>query len=162
MAKTEIPQEITYTGIAASPGIAVGPIHVIARGFSAPEIYEISEEDIADERKRFDEAVAITKKQLAELQRRLESLAGNADSEIFEAHVMLLEDKALLTRVSEAIANRLQNAEYAFYAVMQNFLEAMRRIPDPYLRERTADIEDVCQRVLRNFQVDDEVEHDAR
>jgi phosphotransferase system enzyme I (PtsI) len=45
----------------------------------------------------------------------------------------------------------LQNAEYAFYAVMQNFLEAMRRIPDPYLRERTADIEDVAQRVLRNF-----------
>ncbi len=161
MAKTEIPQEITYTGIAASPGIAVGPIHVIARGFSAPEIYEISEQDVPDERKRFDEAVAITKKQLTELQRRLESLAGNADSEIFEAHVMLLEDNALLSRVSDAIAKRLQNAEYAFYAVMQNFLEAMRRIPDPYLRERTADIEDVCQRVLRNFQVDDEIEHEA-
>jgi phosphotransferase system enzyme I (PtsI) len=161
MAKTEISQEITYTGIAASPGIAVGPIHVIARGFSAPEIYEISEEDIADEQKRFDEAVAITKKQLTELQQRLESLAGNADSEIFEAHVMLLEDNALLSRVSDAIAKRQQNAEYAFYAVMQNFLEAMRRIPDPYLRERTADIEDVCQRVLRNFQVDDEIEHEA-
>lgn len=161
MAKTATPQEITYTGIPASPGIAVGPIHVIARGFSAPEIYAISGEEVADEQKRFDQAVSITKKQLTDLQRRLESLAGNADSEIFEAHVMLLEDNALLSRVSDAIANRQQNAEYAFYAVMQNFLEAMRRIPDPYLRERTADIEDVCQRVLRNFQVDEESGHEA-
>jgi phosphotransferase system enzyme I (PtsI) len=161
MPKTATTQEITYTGIPASPGIAVGPIHVIARGFSAPEIYEISESDVADERARFDEAVTVTKKQLIDLQERLESLSGNADSEIFEAHVMLLEDKTLLDKVSEAIASRLQNAEYAFYAVMQNFLEAMRRIPDPYLRERTADIEDVCQRVLRNFKVDVDFDHET-
>lgn len=159
MANTEMDQEITYTGIPASPGIAIGPIHVIARGFSAPEIYEIDEGDIAHEQERFDEAVATTKKQLTDLQERLESLSGNTDSEIFEAHVMLLEDRALLSRVEQAIAKRQQNAEYAFYAVMQNFLEAMRRIPDPYLRERTADIEDVCQRVLRNFQVDEDPGH---
>ena len=159
MAKTAIDQEITYRGIPASPGIAIGPIHVIARGFSAPEIYEISEQDIGHEQERFDEAVSATKKQLTDLQERLESLSGNADSEIFEAHVMLLEDKTLLERVEKAIATRQQNAEYAFYAVMQNFLEAMRRIPDPYLRERTADIEDVCQRVLRNFQVDEDPDY---
>lgn len=161
MPKTATSQEITYTGIPASPGIAVGPIHVSARGFSAPEIYEITEEEIEYERGRFDEAVAVTKKQLIDLQDRLESLSGNADSEIFEAHVMLLEDKTLLDKVSTAIADRLQNAEFAFYAVMQNFLEAMRRIPDPYLRERTADIEDVCQRVLQNFKVDEDSEHEA-
>ncbi len=161
MPKSATTEEITYTGIPASPGIAVGPIHVIARGFSAPEIYEISEADVTDERRRFDEAVAVTKKQLIDLQERLECLSGNADSEIFEAHVMLLEDKTLLNKVSEAIASRQQNAEYAFYAVMQNFLEAMRRIPDPYLRERTADIEDVCQRVLRNFKVDEDFDHET-
>jgi phosphotransferase system enzyme I (PtsI) len=161
MPKTATSQEITYTGIPASPGIAVGPIHVSARGFSAPEIYEISEDEIEYERARFDEAVAVTKKQLIDLQDRLESLSGNADSEIFEAHVMLLEDKTLLDKVAAAIADRQQNAEFAFYAVMQNFLEAMRRIPDPYLRERTADIEDVCQRVLRNFKVDEDSGHEA-
>jgi phosphotransferase system enzyme I (PtsI) len=72
---------------------------------------------------------------------------------------MLLEDKSLIERVLQAIEKRQQNAEYAFYAVMQNFLEAMRRIPDAYLRERTADIEDVSQRVLRNFKVDEESIH---
>jgi len=159
MVKIASQQEIVYTGIPASPGIAVGPIHVIARGFSAPEVYEIPESDIAEEQKRFEVAVDVTKKQLTNLQERLESLAGNRESEIFEAHVMLLEDKALLDRVFNAIDKRQQNAEFAFYAVMQNFLEAMRRIPDPYLRERTADIEDVSQRVLRNFQADEDSEH---
>ncbi len=146
-------EEIIYQGIPASPGVAVGPILVTARGFSAPEVYPVAISDLEGEQDRFSKAVEITKSQLVDLQKKLESLSGSKDSEIFEAHVMLLEDKALLARVALAIEEREQNAEYAFYAVMQNFLEAMRRIPDPYLRERTADIEDVSQRVLRNFDV---------
>jgi len=159
MVRSSKEEEVVYTGIPASPGIAVGPIHVIARGFSAPEIYEVTEREVIAEQRRFQVAVDRTKKQLTDLQARLQTLSGNAESEIFEAHVMLLEDKSLLDRVYGAIENREQNAEYAFYAVMQNFLEAMRRIPDPYLRERTADIEDVCQRVLRNFQLEGEAAH---
>ncbi len=157
MPKSGNETQIVYEGIPASPGIAIGPIHVIARGFSAPEVYGIPEGEVIRERQRFTEAVEVTKKQLVEIQKRLESLSGDGESGIFEAHVMILEDRALVDRVLEAIDDRLQNAEYAFYAVMQNFLEAMRRIPDPYLRERTADIEDVSQRVLRNFRMDAEV-----
>ena len=140
-----------YEGIPASPGIAIAPVHVIARGFSAPEVYEVDESEVESEQERFRVAVEITKRQLVELQSRLEDLSGENESAIFEAHAMMLEDRAVVERVLGAIAKRQQNAEYAFYAVMQNFLEAMRRIPDPYLRERTADIEDVSQRVLRNF-----------
>lgn len=140
-----------YEGIPASPGIAIGPVHVVARGFSAPEVYEIEDSEVEHERERFQDALEHTKKQLVDIQSRLDDLSGDGESGIFEAHVMMLEDKALTNRVIAMIGDRLQNAEYAFYAVMQNFLEAMRRIPDPYLRERTADIEDVAQRVLRNF-----------
>jgi phosphotransferase system enzyme I (PtsI) len=151
--------ETIYEGIPASPGIAIAPVHVSARGFSAPEVYEIPESEVAGEQERFREALEVTKRQLIELQTRLEKLSGDGESGIFEAHVMLLEDRAVVDRVTEAIASRCQNAEYAFYAVMQNFLEAMRRIPDPYLRERTADIEDVAQRVLRNFRADLDPRH---
>jgi phosphoenolpyruvate-protein phosphotransferase (PTS system enzyme I) len=157
MAGREPEREIIYEGIPASPGIAIAPIHVMARGFSAPEVYKIDEEDVPREQERSREAIELTKKQLIELQTRLESLAGDAEQAIFEAHVMLLEDKAVTEKVIEAIENRQQNAEFAFYAVMQNFLEAMRRISDPYLRERTADIEDVSQRVLRNFRPDEDL-----
>ena len=154
MPKAGTENEIIYEGIPASPGIAIAPVHVIARGFSAPEVYEIKEEDVEREQLRFKQAVEVTKRQLIELQSRLEDLSGDNESGIFEAHVMILEDKSVVDRVLQAIPRRLQNAEYAYYAVMQNFLEAMRRIPDPYLRERTADIEDVAQRVLRNFITD--------
>lgn len=154
MPKTGVEIETVYEGIPASPGIAIAPVHVIARGFSAPEVYEIPASEVAREQERFVQALEITKRQLTELQTRLEDLAGDNESGIFEAHVMILEDRSVVDRVLLAIERRQQNAEYAFYAVMQNFLEAMRRIPDPYLRERTADIEDVAQRVLRNFSLE--------
>ncbi len=159
MPKSGNEPEVIYEGIPASPGIAMAPVHVIARGFSAPEVYEIEEADIPREQERFRQALEITKRQLVELQSRLEDLSGENESGIFEAHVMMIEDRAVVGRVLTAIAKRAQNAEYAFYAVMQNFLEAMRRIPDPYLRERTADIEDVAQRVLRNFSPDSDARH---
>ena len=151
--------ETVYEGIPASPGIAIAPLHVIARGFSAPEVYEIAESEVEHEQARFNDALETTKRQLVELQGRLEDLSGDNESGIFEAHVMMLEDRSLVERVLAAIASRKQNAEYAFYAVMQNFLEAMRRIPDPFLRERTADLEDVAQRLLRNFSADGESRH---
>ncbi|MEI7929492.1 MAG: phosphoenolpyruvate--protein phosphotransferase, partial [Verrucomicrobiales bacterium] len=154
MGEIEVPAEVIYQGIPASPGISIGPLHVMARGFSAPEVYEIEESEVPHEQERLATALEVTKKQLIELQQRLEALAGGKESDIFEAHRMLLEDRAVVDKVMDAITERGQNAEYAFYAVMQNFLEAMRRIPDPYFRERTADIEDVCQRVLRNFRAE--------
>lgn len=157
MVKAGAAQETIYEGIPASPGIAIAPVHVVARGFSAPDVYEIAEADVEREQARFRQALEVTKRQLIELQSRLEDLSGDNESGIFEAHVMILEDRAVVDRVLLAVADRQQNAEYAFYAVMQNFLEAMRRIPDPYLRERTADIEDVAQRVLRNFSVEADV-----
>jgi len=145
------PVETIIQGIPVSPGIAIAPIHVTARGFSAPEVYEVADANIATEHQRFDDAVHRAKGELAEIQQRLAELSSEEESRIFEAHIMVLEDQALLKRVHRAIDERKQNAEYAFYAVMQNFLEAMRRIPDPFLRERTADIEDVCERVLHSF-----------
>lgn len=142
-------QEIVLQGIAASRGIGIAPTHVVARGFSAPEVYPIA--NVEGEKERFAIALEKTKVQLRELQERIARISGEEAGRIFEAHQMMLEDRAIVDRVNETIENRRQNAEHALYVVAQNFLEAMRRVPDPYLRERTADIEDVCQRVLRNF-----------
>jgi len=144
-------QETIIQGTPASPGIAFGPVHVVARGFTAPNVYEISEDQIPVEKERFERALEKTKQQLDQLQNHIEKLSGEEEGKIFDAHLMVLQDKTLLDRVNKAISERRQNSEYAFYAVMQTFLEAMRRINDSYLRERAADIDDVCQRVLRNF-----------
>ena len=150
-------KEVVYTGIPVSRGIVFGPLHVVARGFSAPEVHPIG--NVAREVERFQKALRRTTKQLDGLRSHMESLSGNEEGRIFEAHMLVLEDPIVLVGVPEAIEERRQNAEYCFYAVMQNQLESMRRIPDPFLRDRTADIEDVCQRVLRNFAPEEEQEN---
>ena len=146
--------ERVLQGTPVSPGIAIAPVHVTARGFTAPEVYAIDPGQVEAEQKRFASGLETTRGELDALQKRISGLSGDDEAKIFEAHMMVLEDPTLTDRVNDAITNRLQNAEYAFYAVMQNFLEAVRRVNDPYLRERTADIDDICQRVLRNLALD--------
>ena len=155
-------QETIIQGTPGSPGIAFGPVHVVARGFNAPDVYEISVEQISSERERFKQALEVTKVELDALRHHIENLSGEDDGKIFDAHLMVLEDHTLINKVNKAIEGRQQNAEYAFYAVMQTFLEAMRRINDSYLKERAADIDDVCQRVLRNFQQDNDTDSSDR
>lgn len=157
------PKERVYQGTPVSRGIVFGPVHIAVRGgFTAPEVHSITEDAVGREEQRFHEALSRTKVQLDQLRTQIESISGsNEDARVFEAHLMVLEDSVLLNKVSASIQDRLQNAEYCFYAVMQTYLEAMRRIPDPYLRERTVDIEDVCQRVLRNFDPDESSEADT-
>ena len=145
------PREQVYNGEAVSQGIAFGPVHVVARGFAAPEVYPVPTHQVPNERERFRRALERTKDQLAALRTQIESISGEAEGRIFESHLMVLQDQTVLDRVNEAISSREQNAEFCFYAVMQTFLEAMRRVADPYLRERTSDIEDVAQRLLQNF-----------
>ncbi len=129
----------------------MGPMSVAARGFSAPGVYPIPPGAVVSEQSRFDAALTVTRGQLYVLQTSIESVSGRDEALIFEAHRMVLDDKSLVDQVHREIDSRLQNAEFCFYAVMQTFLEAMRRVVDPYLKERTIDLEDVCQRVLRNF-----------
>jgi phosphotransferase system enzyme I (PtsI) len=153
--------EIIFTGIPASPGVAVGPVYAVPRGFAAPEVYEIDPAQVPAEQERFVQALEQTQRQLEDLQQRLENMAGGEPAAIFEIHTMLLTDPAVVKRVRDGIASRLQNAEYVFYAVMQTYMEAMRRVADPYLRERATDIGDVAQRLLRAFRQDPEPRHPA-
>ena len=84
MEQTREEKEVIYQGIPASPGIAMAPLHVIARGFGAPEVYEIDEDEIEHEQERFRQAIELTKHQLEDLQDRLEDLAGDGEQGIFE------------------------------------------------------------------------------
>lgn len=139
-------------GIPVSPGIAIGKLRVVARGFTAPESYEIEESDIPHQKERFRKSLIITSEQIRALYERIYAISGNKEAQIFEAHLLFLEDKMLISQVEKGIDQRKQNAEAVFYMVIQNYLEILRRVPDPYLRDKTADIEDICVRVLHNLE----------
>ena len=145
-------QEFTFRGTPISPGIAFGPILVRPRGkLRLPKSYKIKEEEIPNEKKRIEEAFTKTKKQIRELYNRIKKLAGE-EGKIFVAHLMMLEDSSFIQKIEKRIEESNENAETAFYGVIENYLEALRRVSDPYLKERTADIEDVGGRVLENLQ----------
>ncbi len=103
------------------------------------------------EQERFREAAAKTKSQLATIQSRIAEELGKEHAEIFNAHLLVLEDKTLVGEVLLSIEQERKNAEAAFHDVIHRYVTALLRMEDEYLRERTMDIEDVRKRVLRNL-----------
>lgn len=138
-------------GIPVSPGIAIADLRVIARGFSCPEAYPIPDNEIVHEKERFHAGLDRTKKQVQALYDRIFETVGKKEAQIFEAHMLFLEDQMLISSVETELEKRKQNIEAVFYAVIQNYLELLRRVPDPYLRDKVTDIEDISIRVLKNI-----------
>lgn len=138
-------------GIPASPGVAIGSISLVCGGMTSPEIREIAPEDVDREWGRFEAAVALTREQIEALKHRVAATTAKKDAEIFDAHLMFLLDRSMHDSIRRELETRLQNVEAVAYAVVQSYVEAMRRVDDPYLRARTSDIEDVLGRLLDNL-----------
>ncbi len=144
-------EEMILVGIGVSPGIARGPVHISTAVFEVPEAEEISPEGVAGERERLRQALDTTRQQLEVMRDRIALEVGTKDADIFDAHLLMLEDRSVLDEVFARLEHPPQKAEGAFYGVMSRYVETLRRIGDEYLRERTVDIEDVARRVVRNL-----------
>ncbi len=136
-----LPRQFAATKLA--PGIAVGP--VIAASFGAAPRHFLSD-DPAVEITRLHQALETMRRELDILiEDRLPD--GDAPREVLEATRLVAADNGWLKRVSEAIRGGL-TAESAVHRVAGELRERMRRIADPYLRERLADLEDMAGRIL--------------
>ncbi len=144
-------------GLPVSPGIAIGRLRVEARDCTAPEIHPITEAELPGEWKRFEAALEHTEEELTELKKSVEAASGAAEAAIFDAHLLFLRDSTILGKLRHELPLRMQNIESVYYAVVQNFMEVMRTVDDPYLRSRVMDIRDVLQRVLRNMETGEPV-----
>ncbi len=143
--------ERRFKGQPVSPGIAMGKLRVEARGCAAPLIRTILPTEIEAEWQRFEAALSRTETEISVLKQRVEELSGASEAAIFDAHLLFLRDRMILNRLRKEMPKRLQNIDSVYYAVVQNFMEAMRQVDDAYLRSRVADIGDVLQRVLKNL-----------
>jgi len=138
------------TGIAASPGIAIAKAFRYAHAaIEAPQRAEVA--DCAAEAERFRSAVARAKTEIEAIRESTERRLGAAKAEIFEAHVMLLEDPDLVDAVLEQIENESANAEYALHEVTGMIVEMLRGMDSEMLRERAADVLDVSGRVMSHL-----------
>ena len=151
MSNPDAKPEITFYGISASPGIAYGPVFVYRKTeLEIPE-YNIDEDKIAAEFQRFEQALLITRDQITKIRDEVEADLGAEEARIFDAHLLVLEDQALITETEREIKSTGRNVEFCFDVVSQRYIRAFDQIDDEYLRERAGDIRDVTQRLLRNL-----------
>ena len=138
-------------GIAVSDGVCRGKILVLHRARHIIAQREISADEVAGETGRFEKALVQTRQQILEVQRKVVENLGAKEADIFEAHLLMLEDHALVGEVIRLIKEEKVNAEFAFHTVAERYSEALLAANDEYLRERAADMRDLTSRVLDNL-----------
>src|SRR2546427_90185 len=144
--------EIRFQGAGVSPGLARGVIHVVRADLDDVARYHIERSQIGNEIARFEAALVQTRVQILEMQQKIAEAIGAKDAAIFDAHLLVVEDRTLIDEVLRRLEAERCNVEWAFQEVASNYAETLSKIDDPYLRERALDIEDVTRRVIRNLQ----------
>ena len=145
-------KEIRFRGIGVSPGIAHGLVHVVRDDLDDVVRYHIDASQIANEIARFETALVQTRVQILEMQQKIAEAIGAQDAAIFDAHLLVVEDRTLIDEVLRRLESEHCNVEWVFQEVATHYAETLSKIDDPYLRERALDIQDVTRRIVRNLQ----------
>ena len=133
------------SGVPASAGVAIGPARRLGAPSGPPP--DRAADDPERERGRLDEALAAAREAIARDRQAVAGRAGDAEAAIFDAHLALLDDEALLEPAHEAIAGGA-TAERAWHDAAEQVAELYRGLDEPLLRERAADVLDVGRRVV--------------
>ncbi len=143
-------EEIIIKGINASPGICIGKAYLVDReGVEVVEKYRIEDKKRSNEIKRFKAAV---KKARDELRKIVEKSPEELQhAHILETHMALLKDKMLYGSTIDVIKNEGVNAEWALKKIVSNLREIFQTMTDPYLRERSGDVVQVAESIMRNL-----------
>ena len=143
--------EITLRGIPASPGIKVARAFILGREeYNIPKS-SISEKDVPLEISRFEDALIQTRREIIDLQKKIAEAMGTEHAEIFDAHLLVLEDRMLIEEVISRVKKERFAIDFVFSEVLKKYAEVFSRMEDEYLRERISDINDVGKRILRNL-----------
>ena len=142
---------ITLKGIAASPGITIARAHRVGKEELVIPKDPIKVEEIPIQIQLFEEALIATRREIIELQKRISFEMGQDEAQIFDAHLLVLEDRMLIEDVIARLKKDLLNVAFIFSEVLKKYIEVFSKIEDEYLRERTSDLNDVGKRVLRHL-----------
>ena len=143
--------EKVFQGIGVSAGVCRGKVIVLRRTRRAILKRELHDDLITPEIKRFEHVLVRTRQQITEVQRRVAETMSTSEADIFDAHLLMLEDRVLIEEVFKIIREQKTNAEYAFHSASDRYIAVLEAVEDEYLRERAADLRDLTNRVLDNL-----------
>jgi len=138
-------------GIPASPGIVTGKAFLYIDDNPPIPKYDISPAIIPLELERFEEAQRKAIRELELLKERTGSEMSEETLGVIDSHLLLLQDPEVRERIEKELYAQKKNIEWVIHMTIQSFLEKLNHTSDPYLRERTADINDVTRRVLNHL-----------
>ncbi len=139
-------KDYVVKGIGLSDGIAIGvPVHIIYEFVESNRDKFNKSKELKLMRSAFDATVKELKKLIKKLERK------NANADIFHAHLLMLKNGSFKNDIQHHIVRYKKSAAFSIRHVSDKFIERFRSMNDPYLQERAADIEDICQRLLHNL-----------
>lgn len=137
------------SGIAASAGIAVARAFILEH----PDytIKKTAVTDVEAEVAKLDQALEVSKAELQTIKERTLAELGEKKAEIFESHLLILDDPELISPVKDKIREESVNADYALNEVSAQFIAMFENMKSAYLQERAADMRDVTKRVMNHL-----------
>ncbi|MBC1972997.1 phosphoenolpyruvate--protein phosphotransferase [Listeria welshimeri] len=136
-------------GIAASDGIAIAKAYLLVEPDLSYEKTEVT--DVESEVKRFESALEVSRTELSTIREKAAKDLGEDKAQIFDAHLLVLNDPELTGPIEESIKNAKTNAETALQETTDMFIGMFESMDNEYMRERAADIKDVRKRVLSHL-----------
>lgn len=149
--------EIILKGIPAAPGVASGYTFTLDKQDFIVPMRAIMENEVPIEIARFEEALIKTREEILGIQKKISAEIEGKHAQIFDAHLLALEDRSIIDEVIKRIKIEKLSAEYIFSQVFKKYIQMFSKIEDEYLRERMSDINDIGRRVLKNLMDEDKL-----
>jgi len=141
--------EIALRGIGVSPGIAIGP--ALTFGVANPEVPRYQIEDQESEWKRFAKAVEAVRHDLERLHQKASRELGKSQADILAAHLMVLDDPALLDEIQTRLADGRQNVEAVLDDLITQYANTAASVDAQDFRDRIQEVLDIGKRILNKL-----------
>jgi phosphoenolpyruvate-protein phosphotransferase (PTS system enzyme I) len=138
------------TGIGVSPGIVSGRAVILIQREQVLR-YHVPASRLDHELERLDASRERARQQLTDIRSGVALRRGPEMASIFDAQLLMLDDRLLVPRAAEIVREQFVNAEWAIQRVYQEFSAIFDEIADPYLRERKGDVADLVGRLKMNL-----------
>jgi len=144
--------DLILRGIAASPGIIIGPAYLFGEKTAVYKESARPVKNAEEEIKKFEKAIENSKVELEEIKSGLIKKLGFKKANFLDVQILALGDPWIIDETIKKIKEEKREARQAVAEIGEEILEKFKEINDPYLKERTSDIEDVTKRVLENLE----------
>jgi phosphotransferase system enzyme I (PtsI) len=144
---------IRLRGIGVSPGIGMGEILLTERVLFTSRKETVSSSQVPEELKRLRRAVERTRDELLQLKQDIKEKMGKEHAFIFDAHLLILEDRTLFSSIGKINKDERARSEWALTRVNTKYQELFDSIADEYFRQRKFDVSDVLARIYANLEL---------